>query len=416
MSQFSFCQALANSLALVLLLDFSALAGLRPRGVAAGFPEFRPHLVARLPGGYKAAVVDINRDTRPDIVGLATNPSTLAWYENPNWERHVLTSQAKQFIDLAPYDIDGDGRIDLAIAHEFGMSKTTSGGSISWLRCPEDPTREWALHGIGAEPTSHRIKWADVNADGRKELINAPIMGRGARSPLWDVGVRLLSYTIPDSPVKDLWEPIVIDNQLTVMHGITIVDWDGDGRDEVLNASFEGIHLYEPETGDSGIRWQKTKLASGEQIDATKRGSSEITVGKLRGEPGRFLATIEPWHGDKVVVYVAGLDRNGPWQRTVIDATFNEGHALKCADVDADGDDEIVAGYRGKGQSLYIYDCVDSKQATWKRIPLDEGDMAASGLDVADISGDGRLDIVCVGTATSNIKWYENLGPLQHEH
>jgi len=115
MAQFSFRRALVNSLVLVFLFDFSAFAGLQPRGVAAGSPAFRPHLVVRLPGGYKAAVVDINRDSRPEIIGLATNPSSLAWYENPNWERHVLTSRAKQFIDLAPYDVDGDGRIGIAV-------------------------------------------------------------------------------------------------------------------------------------------------------------------------------------------------------------------------------------------------------------------------------------------------------------
>lgn len=170
------------------------------------------------------------------------------------------------------------------------------------------------------------------------------------------------------------------------------------------------VTLYRPGRQGNGVGEQKTRLASGEQVDPAKRGSSEIVVGRVGHKMGRFLATIEPWHGDKVVVYTPGPDAHIPWQRTVIDATFNEGHALICADVDADGDDEMVAGYRGKGQSLYIYDYVGSMQTKWKRIPLDEGDMAASGLDAADINADGHLDIICVGTASSNIKWYENLG------
>jgi hypothetical protein len=292
------------------------------------------------------------------------------------------------------------------------MSRTSSGGLVSWLRCPEDPTQDWPMYTIGTEPTSHRIKWADIDGDGREELINAPIMGRGAKGPLWDVGTRLIAYTVPDSPATEPWKSIVIDDQLTVIHGIAVVDWDENGRDDILTASFEGVHLHRPGRQGNGIDEQKTRLASGEQVDSTRRGSSEIVAGRVGYKMGRFLAAIEPWHGDKVVVYTPSPDLHTSWQRTVIDATFNEGHALICADVDADGDDEIVAGYRGKGQRVYIYDCVDSTQTKWKRIPLDEGDIAASGLDVADVNGDGRLDIVCVGTATSNIKWYENLGPL----
>ena len=414
------------------------------------FPGFKAHLVDRLPMGYKVGVVDIDRDGKLDIIGLATEPSCLVWYKNPgpvrdpfrDWEKYVLTSKAKEYIDLAPYDIDGDGRTDIAIAHEFGMSRTNSGGLVHWLRCPDDPTQEWPMYVIGAEPTSHRIRWADIDGDGRKELLDAPIMGRNAKSPLWDVGVNLIWYEIPEPPTTGPWEPHIIDNQLTVVHGISIVNWDNDNCDPrlrggklapardpalrepkagVLVASFEGIHLYQPQKQRDGISWRKTKIGSGEQSNPNKRGSSEVDLGTIGSKKARFLAAIEPWHGNNVVVYTPGSGPDDLWQRAVIDTTFNEGHALICADLDADGDDEIIAGYRGKGYGLYIYNCLDSsgKSAAlslpkgWERISLDDGDMAASGVTVADINGDGRLDIICVGTATSNIKWYENLGPVR---
>jgi hypothetical protein len=383
------------------------------RSTNQAFPQFKAHLVGRLPGGYKVAVVDIDRDGKPDIVGLATTPSCLAWYKNPTWEKHILTSGAREFIDLAPQDIDADGRIDLAIADDFGMNRTSSGGLVHWLQCPPDPTQEWSMHAIGAEPTSHRLRWADLDGDGRKELVVAPIMGRDAKAPLWDKGVRLAFYRIPDPPTTEPWKPFVIDDRLTVLHGLCIVDWDHDGRDAILTASFEGVHLYQSQGQGDKISWKKTRLGSGEQSDPAKRGSSEIALGTLGGDGRRFLATIEPWHGDKVVVYTPGSTPDALWQRAVIDATFNEGHALICADLDGDNQDEIIAGYRGKGSSLYIYHCQDSVGKQWERIALDEGDMAASGLAVADINGDGWLDIIAVGTATSNIKWYENLGSGQ---
>jgi hypothetical protein len=374
------------------------------------FPKFKAHLIDRLPGGYKVGVVDIDRDNKPDIIGLATEPPSLVWYKNPGWDRFVLTSKTKEYIDLAPYDIDGDGRIDLAIADEFGMSRTSWGGLVHWLKCPQDPAQEWPMYLIGAEPTSHRLKWADIDGDGRKELVNAPIMGRNAKGPLWDVGVNLIWYKIPKPPTLEPWEPHIIDNQMTVVHGICVVNWDNDGCDDILAASFEGIHLFQPHREANMLSWKKTKLGSGEQSNPNKRGSSEIDVGTVGPRKSRFLAAIEPWHGNNVVVYTPQSQPETLWQRSVIDTTFNEGHALVCGDLDGDGDDEIIAGYRGKGYGLYIYNCQDSMGQRWERIALDEGDIAASGLQVADVNNDGKLDIVCVGTATSNIKWYENLG------
>ena len=31
----------------------------------------------------------------------------------------------------------------------------------------------------------------------------------------------------------------------------------------------------------------------------------------------------------------------------------------------------------------------------------------------ADLNGDGRVDVVCIGGATANLKWYQNQGPAQ---
>ena len=50
----------------------------------------------------------------------------------------------------------------------------------------------------------------------------------------------------------------------------------------------------------------------------------------------------------------------------------------------------------------------DGKQ--WNKSLLDEGGMAGAGCAIADLNGDGRLDVACIGTSTANLKWYENTG------
>ena len=38
------------------------------------------------------------------------------------------------------------------------------------------------------------------------------------------------------------------------------------------------------------------------------------------------------------------------------------------------------------------------------------GGIAAASCTEVDVNGDSRMDFACIGTATANLKWYENLG------
>ncbi|MCI0419825.1 MAG: VCBS repeat-containing protein, partial [Acidobacteria bacterium] len=166
--------------------------------------------------GYAVTVADINRDGKTDIVAI--NPAQAIWFENPNWKKHVMMDglTKKDNVCIAVHDIDGDGRLDLALGAEWMPTNTQTGGSLQWLRQPEDSTKPWELFPIAAEPTLHRIRWGDTNGDGRKKLIVAPLQGRGTKPPKWEdgKGARLLAYTVPKDPAKDEWKAEVIDESL----------------------------------------------------------------------------------------------------------------------------------------------------------------------------------------------------------
>ncbi len=84
------------------------------------------------------------------------------------------------------------------------------------------------------------------------------------------------------------------------------------------------------------------------------------------------------------------------------------------ADLDGDGADEIIAGWRdtvpGKSPpGINIYKANDGATA-WQKHPLERGGVATEDLACADLNGDGRTDIVAVGRATGNVKIYWNEG------
>jgi hypothetical protein len=197
------------------------------------------------------------------------------------------------------------------------------------------------------------------------------------------------------------------------MHNFTPVPASKGKGSDVLTASYEGVNLLSHEHG----RWQRQHIGSGNQDNPRgSRGASEVKRGTFKdGTP--YIATIEPWHGFQVVVYTPPADGGTLWQRRVLDDRLKWGHAVWCADLDGDGDEELVIGVRdnlgarpGERWGVRIYKSVAGHWDKWDRQLVDEGGVAVEDLAVADLDGDGRPDIVAVGRASHNARIYWNKG------
>ena len=176
--------------------------------------------------------------------------------------------------------------------------------------------------------------------------------------------------------------------------------WDDPDRDAVFSASFGGVHVHRHIDGE----WIPELLLPGDPAPWPRSGASDVDTGRVGDRT--FITTIEPWHGPQVVVY---LEDSGGWARHVID-TIGSGHTIVTADFDEDGRDEIVTGDRGESEMLYLYAATDESGADWSRQTLDTN-MSPSGCVVADLDADADTDLVCIGSRTANLKWYENVSP-----
>jgi len=223
----------------------------------------------------------------------------------------------------------------------------------------------------------------------------APVVGR-RYPPGFDDPVPIYSYR----PGRWTRETLT-DLPQGVLHAISPVSWDGGPRQQLLTASYLGLHRFEW----TGSQWAATQIAKGDPSPCPKCGSSEVRLGRLG--TNRFLAAIEPWHGNQLVVYVSEQPQ---WKRTVIEDTMDNGHALAGGDLDGDGRDEIVCGFRGKGCKLWVFQAADARGERWKKSVLDDGGIAAADCVVGDFTGDGKADIVAIGASTHNLKLYENAG------
>jgi hypothetical protein len=355
---------------------------------AADLPQFRDTIVtSSLKMGYQIVAADLNRDGKPDLIVVDERATDLAWYENPTWERHVVVKDVPRTINLDVYDYDGDGVPEIAMGHNFETDPAKSIGNVLILKSGPDPRQPWTSREIDRIPTVHRLRWIDLKGDGKKVLLVAPMIGLKARPPDYADNVPVYMYR-PGEWKRTLFT----DQPRGILHSISPVHWQGRGE-QLMTADFLGIRLFLPNG--------PIEISKGDSHPCPRCGSSEVKVG--HGGKRRFIAAIEPWHGNQVVVYT---EHGKQWRRNVIEDAMVNGHALAVGDLNSDGRDEIVAGFRGQGFQLYVYTADDQAGEHWTRHVLDRGGIAAADCKFADYGDNGRPAIACVGASTRNLKLY----------
>ena len=400
--------------AAVLMLQLPA------NSAPAPFPAFRVQEIDKsLTVGYAVRLVDVNADGKNDVV--VCDSKRVIWFDNAGgWKLHTITEGKVKpdNVCIAFHDLDGDKKLDLVLGADWQFNNTRGGGSLQWFRQGANVHEPWEMYPIVKElPTLHRIHFGNVLGDERPELIAGPLKGRDStqQQNFMDKPAQLLAFPIPKDPVAGKWEPVVLAGDLHVMHNFLPVDFDNTGKVGVLTASYEGVSYVS--AGDDG-KWSTRLVGAGFQDDPKgSRGASEVKLGKLKNGR-RFIATAEPFHGNYVVAYTEGDDAKGLWKRTVVDEQIKWGHAVWCADLDGDGADEFVLGFRdplptarGPGVNVYRASASSGGDAvTWEKHVIDDKGVATEDMTCGDLNGDGRVDIVAVGRATRNVRIYWNEG------
>jgi hypothetical protein len=296
-------------------------------------------------------------------------------------------------------------------------------GAVFYLQAPADRTQPWkAIKFPEVEPTTHRMRWIMVGPGkdkGRWALLVQPLHGRGNKNSE-GAPVKVLLYHPPESlAAADTvpWKSEVVDESLHSSHNfsrlISAVPAAAGVADGLLLGGKEGLVSARYADG----KWQKTvPPMAGEKPP----GVGEVRVGSLAAGM-QFITTVEPMHGNFLAVYVPEKTAKGPAPlvRRVLTDKLVEGHALACGNIlgglaNLTASDQIVVGWRGKiGQAgsptgVAVWAPLDAQGEKWRETVIDPDGMACEDLQLADLDGDGKLDIIAAGRATKNVKIYFN--------
>jgi len=356
--------------------------------------RFRKHLIAN--ERYESAgVFDVNGDGHPNIV------SGAYWYERPDIRaKHPVgeVMQVGEWYDdfsTIPMDVNGNGRLDFITGGWWG-------NTLRWRENPGDPGATWPEHIIAECGNIETTRAWDVDGDGRVEVVpntpNGPLTvyklvtdgdGRG-------VG-RFSAHVVSDESQG---------------HGLGFGDLTGNGRGEFVlskgwleatGGSFTSEWVFHPvfDFGSASVPMLV--------VDVNGSGRNDIIVGQAHGYG---LAWLEQR------LDVAGART---WVRHPVDPYNAQYHDMQWADIDGDGECELVTGKRYRAHSgndpggfddVGIYYFKWSGESFSKQV-IDygrPGDAAGCGIHfaIADLNGNGRLDIIAPGKG--GLFFFENLG------
>ena len=365
----------------------------------SGEPKFERQVIDdKVLIGYGLAIGDVDGDGKNDI--LLADKKHFSWFKNPSWEEFVLVRNLtlRDNVCLAARDIDGDGKVEIAVGGRWNPGNTTDptvSGSVHFLERPSNPKNRWNPVELFHDPTVHRMRWVP-GADRKYRLVVLPLHGIGNKKGTGENGVNVRVYE-PDLrwiAQKRGWSHRVIDRSLHVTH-----NFDNDGGNLYIGGA-EGIVLRN--VVDASER--DARIVTPENSDPPTRGVGEVRKGK------DFIAAIEPLHGNDLVVYTENEKSSGKkWTRTLLTDQLNQGHALAVADLAEDENEEIVVGWRNPDANEQTGIKIFSRDHDkWKEHWVDENGIATEDLKISDLDGDGKRDIIAAGRKSQNLVIYWN--------
>jgi len=336
-----------------------------------------------------AGVFDVNGDGKPEIV------SGAYWYEKPDIRTQhpvgPVAAYGEYYDDFStiPFDVNLDGRLDFITGGWWG-------NTLRWRENPGDPDKEWPEHIIAETGNIETTRAWDVDGDGQLEIVPNTPGGSLVVYKLTAPG-QFTAFNIRD---------------LSQGHGLGFGDVNGDGRGDFIFGNgwleapavpFKGEWIFHP---DFNFGTASVPILV---VDVNGDGLNDLIVGQAHGYG------LDWWE------QVVSANGSRSWLKHPIDPFNSQYHDLIWADIDGDGACELVTGKRfrahcgrdaGEFDGVGIYYFKWNGQSFSKQIidygPAGVGKGCGIHFALADLSGNGRLDLIAPGK--DGLYFYENLG------
>ncbi|MFC2124187.1 FG-GAP repeat domain-containing protein [Bacteroidota bacterium] len=310
---------------------------------------------------------DLDNDGVNDII-IGGQKGPLVWYKYPDWTKYEIVKGGYNTVDGEAADIDSDGDLDIIM------------GGLFWYENPgnlaEMPDQSWNVHLIADHPT-HDIEIADLNKDGRLDIISRNQSDFGYKA-----GNRIHLWINKGS---DPWEGEILD--CPHGEGIETADLDNDDDSDIIIGGIWFENILE----ENEISWIKHKFS-----EWHPSASVQVTDINADGRKDIILAPSElAGNFYKISWFESPYDfSDSNWKEHIIfDSLECVIHSLAIGDLNIDEMVDIVYAemHQGEDPDEVVILLNQENGSSWDKIVLSE--KGSHGIQVADINGDGLLDI-----------------------
>lgn len=188
---------------------------------------------------------------------------------------------------------------------------------------------------------------------------------------------------------------IIDSNPAGTKHDVCLVgDINGDGRNDIVVGSKYGegnLVWYENPTWERHVIGTTHLEAGGVLIDITGNGRLDIIAGAPMDSAG---ASISGYTNTGLFWFECPEDPRKPWRAYTITSDFCKYHDQAVGDVDGDGKNEIVFASQGAKVLAYFDIPADPRVSPWSDCHIIAENLSVEGVAIADVDGDGENEVI----------------------
>ncbi len=310
-------------------------------------------------------------------------PGQLALSSNSesNWDKNIVSDTYMWPFGVATGDVDGDGDLDAVGTAEF------SGVVCLWLNNGTSPVT-WTEQVISNSfPGATGLALADMDDDGDLDIL-ASANGTTKKIVWWrNNGGQPLS-----------WAYQTIQSNWSDSYEVHADDVDGDGHIDVLSTQWTpGNVTWWRNSGSEPRTWVR------HDVTTAFAGAHSVHTGDLDGDGDLDLVAAGATCNE-IAWWANNGSPNPTWTKTVLRSGFTGARSVRVADIDNDGDLDVVGVSWNSHLAWWRNDGGDPQ--VWTEQILDDTFVGGHGLTVSDIDGDGRLDIVGASYLRNRVAWW----------